>query len=109
MIAPIMPFITEEIYQKYYRKNEKDKSIHISKWPEYNKNSKINESFLFFKDMLFLVRKKKTEKKISMNAEITLTLPKKNKEALESKELMEDFKNVIKATNINGGSKLEIS
>ena len=30
LIAPIMPFITEEIYQEYFRKNEKEKSIHIS-------------------------------------------------------------------------------
>ena len=34
LIAPIMPFITEEIYQEYFKKIEKDKSIHISGWPE---------------------------------------------------------------------------
>jgi valyl-tRNA synthetase len=28
-----MPFITEEIYQTYFKKTEKDKSIHISLWP----------------------------------------------------------------------------
>jgi len=33
LIAPIIPFITEEIYQTYFKKHEKDKSIHISRWP----------------------------------------------------------------------------
>jgi len=30
LIAPIVPFITEEIYQNHYRKTEKSKSIHLS-------------------------------------------------------------------------------
>ncbi len=34
MFAPIMPHITEEIYQQYYAKKEDCQSIHISKWPE---------------------------------------------------------------------------
>ena len=34
LFAPIMPFITEEIYQEYFRKHEGEKSIHISKWTE---------------------------------------------------------------------------
>ena len=37
LIAPIMPFITEEIYQEYFKKNEKTKSIHICGWPESDK------------------------------------------------------------------------
>lgn len=35
LIAPIMPFITEEIYQEYFKKNEKGESIHISEWPKF--------------------------------------------------------------------------
>ncbi|MEA2035923.1 MAG: valine--tRNA ligase [Nanoarchaeota archaeon] len=34
MMAPIMPFITEEIYQLYFAKHDKSKSIHVSSWPE---------------------------------------------------------------------------
>ena len=29
-----MPFITEELYQIYFKKFEKNKSIHLSSWPE---------------------------------------------------------------------------
>ncbi len=31
--APILPFITEELYQNIYRKTEKLESIHLSDWP----------------------------------------------------------------------------
>lgn len=34
MFAPFLPFITEEIYHRYYKKFEGDESIHVSRWPE---------------------------------------------------------------------------
>ena len=34
MLAPFFPFITEEIYHRYYKKFERNESIHVSKWPE---------------------------------------------------------------------------
>jgi len=42
MMAPITPFITEEIYQTYFKKTEKDESIHISNWPEELKINKVD-------------------------------------------------------------------
>ncbi|MEM3127094.1 MAG: valine--tRNA ligase, partial [Candidatus Woesearchaeota archaeon] len=36
LMAPITPFITEEIYHHYFSKKEKKKSIHNSSWPEFN-------------------------------------------------------------------------
>ncbi len=67
MIAPIMPHITEEIYQSYFKKSEKDKSIHVSKWPSLNlvdeKAEKIGD---FFISILQDVRKAKSEKNLSM-------------------------------------------
>ena len=111
LIAPIMPFITEEIYQTYYRKHEKDKSIHLSKWPESKKYPKFPESFLFFKDVIHLVRlarKGKSLKKVSLKTECILTLPQKNKKALEDRGLMEDFKNVTNAKDVKGGKKFGI-
>ncbi|OGY78481.1 MAG: valine--tRNA ligase [Candidatus Kerfeldbacteria bacterium RIFCSPHIGHO2_02_FULL_42_14] len=33
MYAPILPFITEELYQLIYKKNERAKSLHLSQWP----------------------------------------------------------------------------
>ncbi|NOR85619.1 valine--tRNA ligase, partial [archaeon] len=38
LLAPIMPYITEEIYHLYFAGKEKCKSIHVSTWPVVNKN-----------------------------------------------------------------------
>jgi len=37
LFSPIIPFITEEIYQKLFRVDQKDVSIHVSSWPEVEK------------------------------------------------------------------------
>ncbi len=34
LFAPITPFITEELYQNYFKKFEKIKSIHLTDWPK---------------------------------------------------------------------------
>lgn len=67
MMAPIMPHITEELYQLYFKKSEKDKSIHVSKWPSINlideKAEKVGD---FFISILQDVRRAKSEKNLSM-------------------------------------------
>ncbi len=37
LFAPIMPFITEEIYQAYFKKFERKPSIHLASWTEFDK------------------------------------------------------------------------
>ncbi len=34
MLAPILPFVTEEIYEHLYKDNDGAESIHIAEWPE---------------------------------------------------------------------------
>jgi len=46
LIAPIMPFIAEEIYQTIYSKND---SVHLQEWPKFDKK-KIDKKLI--KDML---------------------------------------------------------
>jgi len=36
LMAPITPFITEELYHAFYKKYEKSKSIHNASWPSIN-------------------------------------------------------------------------
>ena len=100
LFAPIIPFITEEIYQEYFKKDEKIKSIHISNWPEA-KNPKSANDFDFFCDLLAKVRQTKSSAKKAMNAECVITLTKQNKKALEG--MLDDFKNVTNAKEIKEG------
>jgi valyl-tRNA synthetase len=97
LIAPIMPFITEEIYQNHFKKNEEDKSIHISKWPEAG-NEKDTKEFDLFIKILSDIRQAKTNAKKSMNAECIISIDKRNYEKI--KNMLEDLKDVMNAKEI---------
>lgn len=120
MWAPIVPFITEEVYQNHYREIEKGKSIHLSEWPKISvlslDNEKLNEtepvgSFekgkqVFSKwgliiDLIVKVRQEKSNAQKAMNAKIKLSLPKSTVQNLEG--AIEDLKNVTGAVEIAEG------
>ncbi len=107
LIAPIMPFITEEIYQEYFRKTEKAKSIHISEWPE---NEKFKEGGFNIWSLFILnlskVRQEKTNAKRPMNSEIILTLM--NDSHKDLKDVLEDLKNVTNAKEIKEGKQFRV-
>ena len=106
-----MPFITEEIYQTYYRKHEKDRSIHVSEWPKWNRKQELAEDnwrelgwanrFFLFTDIVSKVRAEKTKAKKAMNAEIILTIDEKTYSNL--KEFLQDLKNVTNSKDIKEG------
>jgi len=85
LYAPFMPFITEEIYQMYFRKFEKDKSIHLTLLPKLDKKlyfPKVAKNFELVIDAISQIRKYKSEHKLPMNAEIeeiTIRTSNKNK------------------------------
>ncbi|MFT4343397.1 MAG: valine--tRNA ligase [Candidatus Woesearchaeota archaeon] len=73
MIAPVMPFITEEIYQIYFAHFEKKKSIHISSWPlplEDLIDNQAESAGDLFVAVLEDVRRAKSEAKISLKAPV---------------------------------------
>ena len=117
LIAPITPFITEHIYQQHFRKNEKEKSIHISEWPKYDKKIKgwseeknkglsvANRWFLLIRE-ISKIRSTKTENKKSMNSEIILTLDKKTYDAL--KDIHQDLQHVANAKEIKYGKEFNV-
>lgn len=100
LFAPITPFITEEIYQNYYKKYEKTKSIHLTKFEEIKINEKTEKGNLFVK-ILSKIRQEKTKAKKPMNAEIDLSIDKKDYSKLD--EMVEDLKDVSGAHVIKAG------
>jgi len=107
IIAPIMPFITEELYQAYYadKGREGKKSIHLAEWPAHDAKMKdeaaehLGELAI---NIIGEVRKYKASKQLSMKAElekISVTTPldlKKLKDS-EQKSWREDILNTVKA------------
>ena len=108
MIAPVMPYITEEIYQSYFKTKEKKESIHLSSWPaerevdaSYEKKGDIAIS------IIHEVRKFKAKQKVSMKAPIVLVLEKKFEKELE--EFLDDLKAVCSADSVEFGGEFRVS
>ncbi len=102
LTAPIMPFVTEYIYQEHYRKNESVKSIHLSIWPESEPTKDKENDLDFFIEILTKVRQEKSNNKKPMNSEIILTITKESKKRLL--EMIQDLTNVTNAREIKEGN-----
>ncbi len=111
LMAPITPFITEEIYQTHFRKNEKKKSIHLEEWPIpiKIKESKEDEAvWAKLIEIIGFVRQQKSKAQKSMKAEINLTIPKDAQKIL--KDVITDIKSVTSAKIIKEGDlKIEFA
>ncbi len=103
LMAPITCFITEEIYQKYFRKFEKKKSIHLTEFPkiELKESKEVNNAGDSFIKILSQVRQKKSKAQKSMKAEIILTIT--NGERKKLKSFLDDLKHVTNAKEIKTG------
>ncbi len=101
LFAPIMPFITEEIYLNKFKEHEKIKSIHLSEWPKKFENIKDKNIWNSFLNILLKVRSKKSELKKSMNSKIILTIEERDYKKLNNS--LEDLKNVTNSVEIKIG------
>jgi len=99
MIAPIMPHITEEIYQVYFAEKEKQKSIHNSKWPEEIKANKKAEPI---GDLVVYAVQKARQAKADKN--LSLKTPLKNL-FIEGKISKEEFESI--KDDLVGATKTE--
>lgn len=104
LMAPITPFIAEEVYHNYFRKYEKQMSIHQESWPTSIKLRKEKEDDLIWNKLLEIIsfaRQKKSEAKKSVKAEIILYLPEKDQHLIKS--VLKDIKAVASAKEIKPG------
>ena len=107
LFAPIMPFITEEIYQNYYKKNLKKSSIHLLEWPESNKkliDNKIEELGDKVVEAISYVRKEKAMKGKSLKEPVKILILSK-----DLKEFEDDIKAVTQADKIEYGKETKLS
>ena len=108
LIAPYMPHVTEEIYQDYFKQFEWIDSVNIAKYPDVSDylkiddKEKIKSEFNLFLDIVEYVRKYKTEKQISMWADLEKLIIKWPKDYLETiKKYTDDLVGVTKTKNID--------
>lgn len=107
MFAPFMPYVTEEIYQELFAKEEGKRSIHISEWPRFREE-------LFSKEgmeegdavcnLITFIRSWKHGQKMALNAELS----KMTMEGYSGKAI-EDIKGAMKIKEIvSGKGSLEV-
>ncbi|MBW2978486.1 valine--tRNA ligase [Candidatus Woesearchaeota archaeon] len=112
LFAPIMPFITEEIYQNFFREIEKDKSIHISSWPKYEKklvDVKIEHAGDLLIEIISSVRKEKTRQNKALNSPVKeITIKCEPEMEIILKDAIDDLKSVTKAEKIIFGKENKI-
>jgi len=98
LMAPIMPHITEELYQFFYAKHEGKKSIHIDSWPIV---SKVDDNAIrvgdVIVDIIEHVRKAKSEKSVSQKAPVQQLLIKAKITPEEFEEAKADLKALTSA------------
>jgi len=103
LLSPIMPHLTEEIYQNFSR--EDCKSIHLSQWPEQRPELRDPEASKLGNlevSLLYGIRKWKNEHKLSLSAKVdNLTVKCPNPDEIHKIE-----KEVSRAMNI-GNLKIE--
>jgi valyl-tRNA synthetase len=104
LVAPIMPHITEEVYQGCYKNSEGIKSIHNAAWPSFGSefvDEKAEACGDLAADLIAKVRKTKSDMNIPLGAEIQraiLKVPKDKKPFVD--EVLEDIRGTGKIKEI---------
>ena len=99
MMAPIMPHITEEIYQLYFASREGKKSIHVAAWPVVF-GVKASDAGEYGVDIINTVRKFKSEKQVSMKQELNEIVLVGEGVAERVEKIMGDLKAVLNVREI---------
>jgi len=113
LMAPIMPHITEEIYQGYFREREGDKSIHITSWPSFGDeyaDKTSEEAGDIAAEVIHVIRKHKSYANMPLGAEVEKAKVLVPKDKIESiKLVLDDIKGtgkikelVFEAADVDG-------
>ncbi|MBW3013177.1 valine--tRNA ligase [Candidatus Woesearchaeota archaeon] len=115
LMAPIMPYITEEIYQLFYKEKEKVSSIHVSSWPEGFKKEidpEAEKAGDIAVDIISTIRKFKSDKDITLKAPvIELIIDCKDEEKKYIEMIEQDIKDaaIVEQIKYKGKADTECS
>jgi valyl-tRNA synthetase len=73
LLAPVVPHLTEEIYQHLYKEDKGFESLQVSKWPQFNAfwvDEKAERDGDLIIAIIAEVRHEKAEKKLPLNAPV---------------------------------------
>ncbi|MEM0449421.1 MAG: valine--tRNA ligase [Methanomassiliicoccales archaeon] len=108
MLAPLLPHVTEEVYQENFAKIDKAKSIHVSKWPFSSLwDDTAEKKGILVRDVIAAVRNWKAEKKMALNEELSsVEIIGKNAHLIEGSE--SEIKETLKAKELRISTEARI-
>lgn len=104
LLAPYLPYITEELYQGLFRRWEGAISVHAASWPEEQAQWRDAEAESFGEillDLLRKVRRHKAERGLSVGAELAtlyISMPSMHRSAMEMAQI--DLRSATRAKRI---------
>lgn len=104
LMAPITPYITEEVYHNHFKEFESGKSVHLEEWPSLIKvDEKKGDAKVWseFVGLIGKIRQVKSENQKAMNSKINLSLPAKIQKELEG--VLRDLKAVMNVVELTEG------
>ncbi|HTY47944.1 MAG TPA: valine--tRNA ligase [Methanomassiliicoccales archaeon] len=108
MLAPLLPHVTEEVYQENFVRLDKARSIHVSHWPVpmvYDNTSE--RKGVLAKDIASAVRNWKSERKLALNEPLaSIELIGVDRELIEGTE--KDITETVKAKELKIASKTDL-
>lgn len=111
LFAPIVPHIAEEVYQNLFKEFEKEKSIHVSAWPEFEKkllDEKAETAGDLAVKIISAIRQWKHGSKLALNAElaeVSLACSQEEKKIIQ--QVAPDIAATMKIRNLRFGSEGE--
>ncbi|MBN1544137.1 valine--tRNA ligase [Candidatus Woesearchaeota archaeon] len=103
LVAPVMPHVTEAVYQSYFAGKENDRSIHISRWPEVDE-SLVDEGAEKAGELVIAVigavRKFKSEQKVSLKKPVKLVVECDDGQRKMIESALEDLTSTANAVSL---------
>jgi valyl-tRNA synthetase len=110
LLAPLLPHITEEVYQRFYIGLDRCKSVHQSNWPKTEfKDDQGEANGEIIKDVIRQIRHWKSEHGIPLNSDLNYVgiITTTHQEVLNNNK--EDIIQTIKAKNFEFAQDAETS
>ncbi len=93
LFAPIMPHVTEELYQTFFKKHEKEESIHLTNWPKTSKRNKEAEKVGDLSvEIVSAVRKFKNHAQKSLKEPVKIVIQASSNDRALLEKVLEDVR-----------------
>ncbi|MFH1400211.1 MAG: valine--tRNA ligase [Nanoarchaeota archaeon] len=96
MLAPILPHITEELYQYFFKETDGAASVHVSAWPRHDDSLIVDEMEKIGDSVVAVIsaaRKAKSEKSMSLKVAIS-------KLSISGPDGLKHYESVIKSMTV---------